>query len=65
MAKPFTQSRTLWVNMLIVVVAAVTGAMNTDVVSQNPALMAYLVAGLGAMNIILRLFTKVPVSLLK
>lgn len=61
--KPLTQSRTLWINTLVVVAAGLAGAMNTEVIAENPALLAYMVAGVGVVNIVLRLLTNSPIKI--
>lgn len=61
MKKP-TQSKTVWVNIIVVAVAALTGIMNTEIIAQYPEVIAYLGAGIGVLNIILRLQTKEPIK---
>lgn len=61
--KSLRNSKTFWVNLAVVVVAGFTGMMGTDVVSSNPELLAYMVAGVGLVNIVLRLLTDSPVAL--
>jgi len=61
--KPIQQSKTLWINMLVMMVAMLTAAMGTPLIENNPELMAYAVAAMGAINIVLRFVTTQPVSL--
>lgn len=60
--KKLTQSKTFWVNLLVVIGGAVTGAMGTEVIAENPILLGYAAATVGFINIILRLFTTKPIS---
>ena len=62
MSKPLQKSKTFWVNLAVVVIAGLTGMMGTDVIAANPELLAYMTAGVGAINIVLRLLTDSPVS---
>jgi len=59
MKKPL-QSKTVWVNMLVVAAAALAGVMNVEFVVNNPAVVASLGAAVGIVNIVLRLFTSEP-----
>lgn len=60
--KSLRSSKTFWVNVAVVVVAGLTGMMGTDVITANPELLAYMTAGVGAVNIVLRLLTDSPVA---
>lgn len=62
MGKSLSQSRTFWVNAFIVVGAALTGIMGTDVIASNPGLIAVFGSILGIVNIVLRLVTKEPIK---
>lgn len=57
MPKPIKKSKTFWVNLLVVVVAGVTGMMGSDIVANNPEVLSYMVAVVGGINIVLRFFT--------
>jgi uncharacterized membrane protein len=59
------QSKTLWINIAIMVVAMLTSAMETPLVAENPELMGYFVMAVGAINIVLRFMTNSPLSLRK
>jgi len=61
MSKSIQSSKTFWVNLLVVVAAAITGMMGSDVVAQNPEVLSYMVAAIGGVNIVLRFFTNSPV----
>jgi hypothetical protein len=61
MGKKITSSKTFWVNMLVLVAAAVTGMYDTSVVADNPMLVTVFGAVIGIVNIALRMVTKVPV----
>lgn len=61
MAKSIKYSKTFWVNVLVVGIAGLVGMAGTDVVSQNPQLVAYFTAAVGTVNIILRFLTSTPV----
>ncbi len=60
--KSITKSRTFWVNALVVIVAGLAAMFDTPIIQQNPQLVAYGVAFLGAINIFLRLATKEPIQ---
>lgn len=57
------KSKTLIVNVAMLVIALATAALEVDIVTQNKEIAAFLSATLiPAANIILRFFTKTPVS---
>lgn len=56
------KSKTVIVNALTVVAGVVGYLAGHDVIAQNPELVAGLVAVAGAVNVVLRLFTVLPVS---
>ena len=60
--KKLRQSKTFWLNLLIVIVGAIGGVMNTDVIVNNPALVGYLAAATGVLNIILRIFSPTAIK---
>ncbi len=62
MSKKITRSKTFWVNMLIMVAAAVTAVSGTTVVADYPTVVAVLVTVSSALNIMLRMVTKVPIG---
>lgn len=53
--KKLRQSKTFWVNLLIVAAGAIGGAMNTEVMS--PQVVGYMVAAAGVINIVLRIIS--------
>lgn len=61
MPKSVKYSKTFWVNVMVVAVAGLTGMMGTEVVANNPDLVAYFVAAIGAVNVVLRFFTSTPI----
>lgn len=65
MSKPLTKSKTFWANLLIVVAGALGGIMGTDVITNNPQLLAYFGAAAGFINILLRFFTKTSIEGIK
>ena len=62
MSKTITKSKTFWVNLVIVVAGAVSGALDTEVIANNPAYVAYAAAATGVINIILRILTKQSIT---
>ncbi len=60
--KKLRQSKTFWVNMLVIAVGAISGAMGTDVIAQNPEIVGYLAAAMGVINIILRIFSPTAIK---
>ena len=61
MSKPLYFSKTFWVNMLILIAAAVTAMTDTSVISDNPVLVTVFGSIIGVVNIALRMVTKVPI----
>jgi len=57
MSKSITTSKIFWVNAVVVIVAAIGGAVGTDVIQTNPQLLTVLTAVVAGLNIVLRLFT--------
>ncbi len=55
--KRLRESKTFWVNLLFVAAGAIGGAMATDVIVANPAMVGYFGAAMGTVNILLRLLT--------
>ena len=62
MSKPIIKSRTFWVNALVVVAAGLAAMVDTSIIQQNPQLVAYGVAFLGVVNVVLRVITKEPIQ---
>ena len=56
-AKQWYLSKTLWLNLLTTAVGVVGYLAGSDLIAQNPALMAAFVSAQGVMNVILRLVT--------
>lgn len=61
MGKKLTNSKTFWVNMMVLVAAAVTAMSGTTVVADYPMLITVFAAVSGIVNIALRMVTKVPI----
>ncbi len=61
-AKPWYASKTVWLNLLTTAVGVVGYLAGSDVIAQNPALVAAFVSAQGVMNVILRLITGKPVA---
>ena len=57
MDKTLRWSKTFWVNLFVVASGAIGGAMATNVIADNPAIVGYFVAAQAALNIVLRIFT--------
>ncbi len=57
MSKLLRTSKTFWFNLVMVASGAIGGAMATDVIAQNPAIVGYFVAAQAGLNILLRIFT--------
>jgi len=60
--KPILWSKTFWVNMVVIVVAGLTGVLNCEVVTAYPVVVTAVTGAVGVINILLRLVTKVPVK---
>lgn len=60
--KPFLQSKTVIVNGLILTAATLTALLNHEIVAQYPRAVAWLTAGIGAVNVVLRLMTTEPIA---
>jgi len=61
-SKPWYLSKTVWVNLVSTTLGVMAYLSGSDLVSQNPGLVAALVAAQGVLNVILRLVTIVPVA---
>ena len=57
MKSPFL-SKTLWVNLIVVVTAALVGISNCEVIANYPEVIPWVGSAIGVMNIVLRLVTK-------
>jgi hypothetical protein len=62
MGKNFVKSKTLWVNVIMILAGALGGIAGTDVIQQNPQIAGYFVSIMGVVNVILRLMTKEPIK---
>jgi hypothetical protein len=62
MGKNAAKSKTLWVNVIMIVAGALGGIAGTEVIQQNPQIAGYFVSIMGVVNVILRLMTKEPIK---
>ncbi len=60
--KPLFNSKTFWVNMVVIIVAALTGILNSEAIAAYPVIASAITGAIGVINILLRLVTKVPVK---
>jgi len=58
--KRLRASKTVWVNILAIAVAAFGGVLGADVLT--PEYASYTVAGLGLLNILLRVISGKPIK---
>lgn len=58
--KKLRASKTFWVNFAVIAAAALSGVLGADVLA--PEFAAYVVASLGAINILLRVVTGKPIK---
>jgi len=56
-AKTWYASKTLWVNLVALIVGVLGYLLGQDVVQEYPAIVAAFVAVQGALNVILRMVT--------
>ncbi len=61
-SKTLVKSKTFWVNLVIVVIAAIVGVSNSSFVIDYPALVPWFAGVIGTLNIVLRLVTKTPIE---
>ena len=61
-SKTLVKSKTFWVNLVVIVVAAVVGVSNSAIVVDYPALVPWFAGVIGTLNIVLRLVTKTPIE---
>lgn len=60
--KPILKSKTFWVNALTAIAGVVSTVVGSDLIQNNPEWAGYGAAALGVVNVVLRLFTKEPVT---
>lgn len=58
--KTLRQSKTFWINLLIIAAGAIGGAMGVEGIS--PQIVGYMAAALGVVNIILRIFSPTAIK---
>ncbi len=61
-SKTLVQSKTFWVNLFIVLIAAIVGVSNSSIVVDFPTLVPWFAGVIGTLNIVLRLVTKTPIE---
>lgn len=59
-AKPFYKSKTLWFNLLILIIGVLT--LITQNIALRPGVAAWMTVGIGAANIGLRMITGQPIQ---
>lgn len=59
--KPPSASRTIWVNVLVLVIVALTAVLNDDMVKEHPQLTLWFGMALALANIGLRFLTEAPI----
>ena len=62
-SKPLFKSKTVVVNSLVIIAAVFTALMNHEIITAYPRAVAWLTAGLGAINVTLRLITTEAINL--
>ncbi len=65
MGKGFLRSKTVWVNLLTAAVGIGVYLQDSEILVNNPEVVAGLVTMVGLVNVILRLITKEPITSLK
>lgn len=60
--KQWYLSKTIWVNLLTMVIGGVTAMSQSSVVAEHPALTAAVAAIIGGVNVLLRFVTDSPVA---
>lgn len=55
------KSKTLWVNMLVLVAGVLGYMQGHDVIAEYPQIVAVMAAAVGALNIALRFVTSKPI----
>jgi len=60
-SKPALTSRTVWVNILSLVLALLAAALGHDLIKENPQVAAYLLAAQSVVNIALRFLSVQPI----
>jgi hypothetical protein len=63
MKKKATASKTVWVNVMTLVVGTIGFVAGHDVIADYPSVVAALVAAQGVVNVVLRFLTWEPISI--
>lgn len=62
MGKPIYQSKTILVNALLLLAAVLTAILDHELIAANPRIAAWVTAGIGVVNVVLRLVTWEPIT---
>lgn len=65
MGKGLLRSKTFWVNALTAVISVGTYFANSELLVNNPEVVAGIGTAIGVVNVILRLITKEPINSVK
>lgn len=63
--KPLVKSKTFWINLVTIVAGIVTLIGGSDLIQENPQYAGLAATVIGVVNILLRLVTKEPVTVIK
>jgi len=63
--KSIFASKTFWANLGLAFISVATALQGTELIAQNPALVAAIGVGVGIVNVLLRLVTSNRVSIKK
>lgn len=56
------KSKTVWVNSLTVLASVLVALQNHDLIASNAQATAWIIAAIGATNVVLRFLTTEPIS---
>lgn len=62
LGKNWEASKTIWVNVVVVLIAGLTAVAGTEVVQSYPQIASGILAFVGMLNIALRFITKQPIT---
>lgn len=58
--KPIYQSKTFWVNLIVILVAVLTFLLDHELLKDNVLVIQIFTAAIGILNVVLRLITTQP-----